>query len=101
MLRMSEYVLDGFTFYVYQCGIMILCLCYMLVGLVLRCSSVRMGGVRCGCSSNDRPHDCTFKESLYSTHPYLIPLNKKFSLPVMTKRSMLGYREKIGIFRVN
>ena len=41
-------------------------------------------------------YDCTFKESLYSTHPYLIPLNKKFSLPVMTKRSMLGHREKIG-----
>ena len=84
MLRMSEYVLDGFTFYVYQCGIMILCLCYMLVGLVLRCSSVRMGGVRCGCSSNDGPHDCTFKESLYSTHPYLTFSNKSQLQPVMT-----------------
>eukprot|EP00979_Chaetoceros_neogracilis_P018283 scaffold10564_cov198-Chaetoceros_neogracile.AAC.4 len=42
-------------------------------------------------------HDCTFKESLYSTHPYLTYSNKKSTLPVMTKFSISGYREKIGI----
>ena len=42
-------------------------------------------------------HDCTFKESLYSTHPYLTYSNKKSSWPVMTKFSIHGYREKIGI----
>ena len=73
---MSEYVLDGFTFYVYQCGIMILCLCYMLVGLVLRCSSVRMGGVWWGylpdVQSRDYPMTVLMKKLFYSTHPYLV-----------------------------
>jgi len=41
-------------------------------------------------------HDCTFKESLYSTHPYLTYSNKKSTLPVMTRFSIHGYREKIG-----
>ena len=41
-------------------------------------------------------HDCTFKESLYSTHPYLILLNKKSSFPVMTWRSVFGHRENIS-----
>ena len=46
-------------------------------------------------------HDCTFKESLFSTHPYLIFLNKKSFLPVMTRRSMLGYCKNISILWVN
>ena len=41
-------------------------------------------------------HDCTFKESLYSTHPYLTFSNKSQLQPVMTTKSTLGYREKIG-----
>ena len=45
---------------------------------------------------NFNNHDCTFKESLYSTHPYLTYSNKKSTLPVMTKFSIHGYREKIG-----
>ena len=40
-------------------------------------------------------YDCTFKESLYSTYPYLTNSNKKSTLPVMTIDSTLGYREKI------
>ena len=31
-----------------------------------------------------RKHDCTFKESLYSTHPYLTFSNKSQPQPVMT-----------------
>jgi hypothetical protein len=46
--------------------------------------------------ANTNNHDCTFKESLYSTHPYLTYSNKKSTLPVMTKFSIHGYREKIG-----
>ena len=42
-------------------------------------------------------HDRTYKESLYSTYPYLTYSNKKPSSPVMKKHSMLGYREKINI----
>ena len=42
-------------------------------------------------------HDCTHKESLYSTYPYLTNSNKTSTLPVMTKRSTLGYREKNDI----
>ena len=45
----------------------------------------------------DDAHDCTFKESLYSTHPCLILLNKKNTSPVMTKSSMYGHCENIGI----
>ena len=44
-----------------------------------------------------KKHDCTYKESLYSTYPYLTNSNKKSTLPVMTKQSTLGYREKIDI----
>ena len=46
--------------------------------------------------ARERQYDCTFKESLYSTHPYLTYSNKKSTLPVMTKFSIRGYREKIG-----
>mmetsp|Transcript_15553 Transcript_15553/g.22655 ORF Transcript_15553/g.22655 Transcript_15553/m.22655 type:complete len:86 (+) Transcript_15553:129-386(+) len=47
--------------------------------------------------AHNSKHDCTFKESLYSTHPYLTYSNKKSTSPVMTKPSISGYREKIGI----
>ena len=40
-------------------------------------------------------YDRTFKESLYSTYPYLTYSNEKSTSPVMKKCSMLGYREKI------
>jgi hypothetical protein len=53
------------------------------------------GGKQCP-RAHTNNHDCTFKESLYSTHPYLTYSNKKSTLPVMTKFSIHGYREKIG-----
>ena len=33
-------------------------------------------------------YDCVCEESPHSTHPYLVPLHKEYSLPVMMKRSL-------------
>ena len=37
------------------------------------------------CPLPQRNYDCTFKESLYSTHPYLTYSNKKSTLSVMKR----------------
>ena len=42
-------------------------------------------------------YDCTYKESLYSTYPYLTYSTDKSTSPVMKKYSTLGYHEKINI----
>ena len=76
--------------------------CHLNPFLMFHASKVRswllICSTRVGNSAivNKVNHDCTFKESLYSTHPYLTYSNKKSTLPVMTRFSIHGYREKIG-----
>ena len=43
-----------------------------------------------------KSYDCTFIESLYMYQPYLTYSNKNSVPPVMTKWSIIGYREEIN-----
>ena len=45
-------------------------------------------------TSFDNNYDCTFKESLYSTYPYLTYSSKRKATPVMRSWSMHGFREE-------
>ena len=38
-------------------------------------------------------YDCTFKESLYSTYPYLTYSNERIATPMMRGQSTHGFRE--------
>ena len=46
---------------------------------------------------SDQSYDCTFKESLYSTHPYLTYSNERIATPMMRRQSIHGFREENSI----